>query len=205
MLRTSLFLLAILLLATAAFAANGPLDKGSMMINGSFFFRSQSGDLWEYDGNSFTTINIGNGSLGATESYEVAPAIGWFVAPGFFFGAQLNYLRYSYGDNNLHALAIGPAVTYYINSDKTRTEAKGALYPLFGAFFTYGSIGNEDDKIADLFQFGAKGGMLYMISNAVGVEFAAKFQSDSWKFNGATERTSGTTIQIGAAIDAFIF
>ena len=196
----------VVLAAGAAAGADGPLEKGSFMLDGSFFFQSQSGDLWENgDGDAMTSYGIGNSRLSLTGSYEVAPTFGFFVSPGLMLGAQVAFVGYSSGDNKLSALAIGPSVIYYVNTDQSRIDAKGAVYPFFGAFFSYGSLSDEDEKIADLLQFGGRAGMLYMISDAVGADFTVRVQSDSWKYNGAPERISGMTFRLGVGIAAFIF
>lgn len=196
----------LLLFAGAALAADGPLDKGSWMLDGRAFFRSQSGDLWENrDGDGLTSYGVGNGALGLTETFEVGNTVGFFISPGLMIGGQFSFLGFSQGDISISGFGIGPALTYYMNTDHTRAEAKGAVYPFFGAFFTYGSLSNEDDKIADMFQYGGRGGIMYMLSNAVGLDFGGKLQSDSWEFNGASERITGLTLEFGVGVSAFIY
>ena len=83
----------LLLFSGAAIAADGPLDKGSWMLDGQFFFRMQSGDLYENnDGDATTVVGIGNGSLNAIGDLEIAPAFAYCVSPGLFIGAQISYI-----------------------------------------------------------------------------------------------------------------
>ena len=53
--------------------------------------------------------------------------------------------------------------------------------------------------------FGAQGGGVFMLSNAVGVDVSVRFQSDSYKPEGADESISGTTLQVGLGITAFLW
>ena len=102
---------------------------------------------------------------------------------------------------------IGPVVGYYFNTDKTRVEAKGAVYPYVQAFFNYGQEkfdSGAGDITWDLMQFGGEGGVVIMLSNAVGVEASVRFSADSWSPE-VGDSFSGTSIMAGFGITSFIY
>lgn len=185
--RVGFSLAIVLLLAGAIGAAENPIDKGSMILGGSVYFMTQSGDLYEYGGDALTTIAL-------------TPSLGYFVAPSIMVGGEVSLLSQSQGDESLTSWAIGPMVGYYFNIDKARTEVKGAIYPYVKGFFLYGQISN-DESITQM-SFGGQGGVVFMLSTAVGVDGGVRFQSDKLS-NG--DSISGTTLWVGAGITAFLF
>jgi hypothetical protein len=207
MFKISVAVAMVLMLVGSAVAADGPIEKGSMFIDGAFYFQSQSGDLWENgDGDAFTTIGLGTGSLQLSQELQVTPAFGYFVAPGLMIGGQLAWTRYAQGDNDLTLLAIGPGVGYYFKTNSTRTEIKGSVYPYIRGFVNYGKL-SEDDWDVTVWQFGARGGMLWMVSSAVGVDLSVMYKNESWEEDDdpTSDSESGTVISAGAGISAFIF
>ena len=74
-----LIITAVFILATAAFAAENPTDKGSMILHGNASFSSISGDELTGD-ESITTINI-------------IPSLGYFITPNIMIGADLEYIN----------------------------------------------------------------------------------------------------------------
>jgi len=188
--RTLSCLAITLLFAGAIMAAETPIDKGSMIIGGTAYFMNQSGDLYESGGEALATIAI-------------APTVGYFVAPNIMIGGKIDFLSWSRGGISHTYWTAGPVVGYYFNLDQTRTEAKGAIYPYLLAFFMYGQESNSSG--ADLMAYGGQGGAMFMLSNAVGVEAGVRFQSESYKPEGADESTTGTTLMVGAGITAFLW
>jgi hypothetical protein len=67
-------------------SADSPVDAGSWMVDGSVFFRTQGGDLYEvgYDRSGITTIHF-------------SPSAGLFLSKGFMLGGQVGYERVSQG------------------------------------------------------------------------------------------------------------
>ncbi len=194
--RTLTCMAAILLLAGAVMAAETPVDKGSMILGGTAYFTGQSGDWYENaDGDGVTTIGF-------------VPSVGYFVAPSIMIGGEIQFINLSQGDYKMTTFGIGPTVGYYFNLDATRTEAKGAIYPYIKGFFIYGQQKYDDgtdDYTTDLMAFGAQGGGGFMLANAIGLGASVKFQSDSYKPEGADESISGTTLQVGVGITAFLW
>ncbi|MBI5267362.1 MAG: hypothetical protein HY851_09040 [candidate division Zixibacteria bacterium] len=176
----------LLVLAATGTAANSPIDKGSVILGGSVSFSSMGGDLYKV-GNSSTTL------------VQLTPSIGYFVSPGLELGAEIAYTSISVGGVSASSFTFGPEVGYYFKSG-ARTEVKGSIYPYLKGFMLFYS--SEGDKMTT---FGGKGGMNFMLSNAVALDAGVKFQSDSYKPDGATTSTSGTILWVGAGITAFIF
>ncbi|MBN1212231.1 MAG: outer membrane beta-barrel protein [candidate division Zixibacteria bacterium] len=201
---------AVLLLAMTLTAADNPTDKGSMMLNGNASFTSVSLDSLT-DDESLTTINI-------------IPSIGFFIAPNIMVGGDLEYIKLSYGDVSASSFGIGPTVGYYFNMDKTRLDAKGAIYPYIKGFFIWTTTSpslEEDMEIGDTVitaddempklkttTYGFEGGLIFMLSNSVGADFNVRYSIDKYKpdIEGEdTESVDGNTLNIGVGITAFIY
>ncbi|UCE24782.1 MAG: hypothetical protein JSU74_01660 [Candidatus Zixiibacteriota bacterium] len=171
------------LLTTVASAAENPLDKGSVILEGSAFFTSQSGDAYI---DSKTII--------------VNPGFSYFVSPGTFVGGLIQYGWYEVGSSSVTEYSLGPVLGYYFNTNKERPEPKGAAYPFVMAFAAYGGFDSE----LTLIQFGGQAGVTLMASNAVGVTFEARLSHDIWDSDEADSR-SGLTFQIGFGLTSFIY
>ena len=184
-------------------AAGGPVAKGSFYVDGTIFFKFQSGDLWESGGDGLLSFGAGTGSLSIDGAFEVSPAIGYFVAPGVFLGAQTSLLGASQGDNDVTIIMFGPTIGYYADSNPSRTDPRGAVYPYLRGFFNYGQLSNGSDLT--FLQYGAKGGILYMLTGAVALDVGIRFQRDSWRRDDWSESVTGTTIDVGLGIAAFIY
>jgi len=93
-----LFTLLAAMLAVTAAAADGPIDKGSMIIGGTAGFQMLSGDLYEN--------SAGDGQT----SLIFMPAFGYFMSPGFLIGGELMFESDSQGDFSGSIFGIGPMV-----------------------------------------------------------------------------------------------
>lgn len=194
-----LLTLVVVAFALTASAAEFPVDKGSMLVGGSLYFMNQGGDLYKVGDEAQTTIGI-------------MPEFGYFVAPSIMVGATIDWTNWSQGDFKESQMAFGPMVGYFFNMDPERTEIKGALYPYIKGFMMIGTYKYEDgtnpDEKANLMAFGGKGGINYMLTESVALDFGIMFSSDSYKMKEpveADEATTGTTIQVGVGISAFVF
>jgi hypothetical protein len=174
----------IFFLGFSAMATESPIDKGSMVLGGSAYFQVQSGDLYEY----------GNKSQ---KYFTVNPIFGYFIGPGVMTGATFNYTRVTAGDYGSTLVGISPTVMFYFNSNST--EVKGAVYPYIGGFFYYQSTKSDGGSARETTSLGGAGGINYMLSEAVALDFGAHFQSDSRK------SAKGTILTIGAGISYFIW
>ena len=205
--KTTLIAAVILLMCGSLMATDGPVDKGSFYLAGTAFFQNQSGDLYEdFNGDGITTYGFGNGTLNLALSLEVSPTFGYFVSPGVFVGGQVIFAGYSIGNSDATLFGFGPTIGYFFNANSMRTEIKGAVYPYIRGFFNIGFL-SEDllGEQINVIQYGGKGGALFMLSNAVGLDASFRFQGDSWKPDSATESITGTTIALGLGISAFIY
>ncbi len=201
---TCLVFVVIAALTGAAAAAETPISKGSMMLDGSFYFQSYSGDLWtNSEGDSPSEVGIGSVAHGLLQM-EVTPLFSYFVSDGFCFGIQAGYQSVSAGHNKVNSFAVGPSLGYYFKINPTETDNKGAFYAYGRGFLNFGTIHYEHGEGPSITQYGGRVGLLYMISSAVGTDFSVKVQGDSWKSEGFNSQ-SGTTIRVGLGLTAFIF
>jgi hypothetical protein len=186
----------LMLLGAAAFGADGPVAKGSMILTGNVYFMSQSGDLYENsDGDGLTTVTL-------------TPGFGYFISPGFVIGGDINYARVSMGDNYESVFSIGPKIGYYFGANNGRTEFKGAVYPFVTAFAAFGTMSaSYTDEDISTTVFGLSGGVVYMVSNSVGLDMGLRFSSDKWSadYEGESHSESGASLLIGAGVSAFVF
>jgi len=141
-------------------------------------------------------------------------------------GADLEYVKVSYGDISASSFGVGPTVGYYFNTDPMRMEAKGAMYPYVKGFFiwttTKPSIDEDivydgeiivaaDDEMPKLktTTYGFQGGMVFMLSNSVGADFSVRYSFDSYKLDiedvDDEESVDGNTLNIGVGITAFLY
>jgi hypothetical protein len=185
-----------MLLAASISSAEGPVDKGSMIVGGEVSFTSQGGDLYENsDEDGVTTIAF-------------MPNLSFFVAPSIAVGGEVIFQKFSQGDYSESAFGIGPTVAYFFNTDPTRTEIKGAVYPYVQVYFQYIKLsrdaGDGDDE-ATMTAFGGKGGIMYMLTKHWAVNSNLYFQSESFKPDGADDSVSGSTMGLSVGVTAFLF
>jgi hypothetical protein len=185
--------------------ARNPIDKGSLVLDGSAFFSTQSGDLYEdfdLDGDSTS-----GGSSRTTIS--VMPMIAYFVAPGLLVGGEFRFTRQSVGDEKDTYFGFGPTAGYFFNLQPARANARGTVYPYVKAFFSYGKQKREredSDTEGTLMSFGGQGGLVYMLSNSVGADLSARYSLDTVDPEAEdTESLDGATLQVGLGITAFIY
>ncbi len=185
--------LLILVFAIGASAQDSPIDKGSVMLGGSAYFMSASGDLYKSGDDSQTWLGF-------------QPEFGYFIAPSIMIGLNVDFVSYSVGDYGNTNFGFGPMLGYYFNMDPARGEVKGAIYPYIKGFFNLNTYSVKDvdgsDKTTSI---GGMGGINYMLSDAVALDFGVKFTSDSYKPDGADESTTGTIMQFGVGFSAFIY
>ena len=176
-----------LVLGSAAFGADSPVAKGSMMLSGGFSYFSQSGDLYE----------IGTGE--ALNTYTIVPGFGYFISPGLMIGADLSFINITRGSASRHTFSFGPTITYYVGADRANAESKGMVFPYLGAFAALGTTTSDVTTTS----FGGQGGIVYMVSNAVGIDCGVNISFDKWSVDSYS--TNGTSLQVAAGITAFVF
>ncbi|MDH4157877.1 MAG: porin family protein [candidate division Zixibacteria bacterium] len=202
------FVVATVLVSGAARAqsdARGPVDKGSLMLDGSAFFASQSGDLYEDYGLDDDSSSGGDNRT----TISVMPMIAYFVAPGLMVGSEFRFTRQSLGTEKDTYFGFGPTAGYFFNLKPVRTDARGLVYPYLKAFISYGKQKREreDSSTEGTFMsFGGQAGLVYMLSNTVGADLGARYSLDTMDPESENaESLDGTTLQVGIGITAFIY
>lgn len=190
-----------LLVAATVSSAEGPVDKGSMIVGGEVSFSSQGGDAYENDDGDGVT-NIG-----------FSPFLAFFVAPSIAVGGEILYEKSSQGDYSQSTFGVGPTVAYFFNLDATRTEVKGTVYPYVQAFFKYAKYtsGPGYDFKRTVTYFGGKGGIMYMLTEHWAVNTNLYYQSENYKQTepevpeGEDDSVSGNTLGFNVGVTAFLF
>lgn len=200
--------------AVAASAADGPVDRGSLVLDGSVHFAAQSGELHESpDGGNYW-------------SFGVSPSVGYFIAPGLLVGLEAGFFRSSSGDySDFTGYHVGPFIGYYFNAGSGRTKVRGAIYPfVIGSFGYQRTVNNYQYTYWDLWgevvenvewtleetQFGGEAGAIFMVSNAVGVKVSGLVTSESVTTRNdlyveSEDSNKGVTFMLGAGITYFIY
>ena len=139
---------------------SSPVDKGSLMFDGSVSF--SSGGIEDVD-DRLTTINFKGG-------------IGTFLAPGFMLGGNLLFQSISFGDDTYTAWGIGPKAAYFFGANQEK-PLPGAVYPLIGGTFTLIGASNGNSSTGSLFN--VEGGILLMVTRSTGLGLTAFYQFET--------------------------
>lgn len=196
--KIACLLLITLLMPVLVSAANGPIDKGSVIISGTAYLSRQAGEL--YTDNTTMLLN---------------PGVGIFVSKGFFLGFNLYYEHMSVDDGYWNFSAsmwgLGPAVGFYFDlSHKGEFDVSGAEKSRGGATYPYIRIAAPFYRAegANLFAPSLGVGVVMMVSNAVGVDLGVRgdYQRVS-DDNPIWGDSSGDGYQLffGAGVQAFVF
>jgi hypothetical protein len=159
-------------------SADSPVDAGSWMVDGSVFFRTQGGDLYEvgYDRSGITTIHF-------------SPSAGLFLSKGFMLGGQVGYERVSQGGWSETTWSFGPVAGVYIPLSRFDTDRNVNSFWYFRAFYTrtqslnrfYAPEWEVPFRVEDnMNTFGAQTGALLMISKNAGLNCALRAYGDDW-------------------------
>jgi len=175
--------------ASTVFAGDYAVDKGSALVSGTFSFANASGDLYEEDGNSATTISLN-------------PSVLYFVIPNFAVGGNFLLAHTSQGDASMSALAIGPKVAYFIGGPNSK------VYPYFGAGFAYVrqsvSLGGGDDFTISGTKISLGAGAAVMVKPHWALVFEGAYNLDNMKPENE-ESVSGNIFAVSVGIAGFIF
>lgn len=168
--------------------AQTPLEKGTISLNGSLSYSSQS-----YDG-SDDSRNI----------LMLNPQAGYFIAENFSLGLSLSYINYSLGSASSTEWGIGPSLRYYFPTEKVK--------PFFslGYGYTKSSNSSNDDKWVGT-QFIITAGLDYFIVKNVALETIASYSfnneklPDSYKSFYRNMDQKSKTFMIGIGLNYFIY
>lgn len=152
-----------------------PVDRGRKFINGSFTFSSGGGDYYAGSGDRQTY-------------FQFTPAFSYFVAPGLAIGGKLAWTHSSQGNTSSTGIAIGPSILYFFGPKNAKQKK---IYPYIGASFLFG------DSTTEWTMSGSSGessmtttstilgsGIMYMLTNSVGLIGEANFQVDTFSSSG---------------------
>lgn len=163
--------------ATAS-AQPAALSGGSVLLGGQASFDVESaGD----DGDNITRLVL-------------LPAVHYFIRPGLAFGGELRLTRVSQGDLSGTSIGAGPALSYYFVQD-------GAVHPFVRAS-VQAVRSSSDDFDQNVFGMRAAGGLLFLLTESVGLDAALYY--NRLQYGGDAD---GNTTNVGLAlgVSAFVF
>lgn len=183
--RRYLLLLPALLFATTGVAAQQhALDRGSVQLAGSAGFTSS-----EVEGDDERTSTL-----------FLSPRVRYFFLSGLAIGADVSATRTSRGDLSSSAYGIGPAVTYYFGAAATRVHP----YVSANALFMRTNVDSPFiDRSADRRTFSVAGGVLAMLSPAVGITTELFYRIEEAGNETLSRDGNAFGVQLGVA--AFVF
>ena len=179
-------------------AQDFPTDEGSIMPSGGFSFSSFGGERYEVNGQRFTSIRF-------------SPSIRYFVIPGLAIGGLVSLGGSFQGDFSQTFWTVGPRLSYFIGGDRPPEVVRGTIYPYLGALplFTSSttksrsSTGTLQESSSSGFDLVFDGGILYMLSDKVGIFGEGQFEIVSIGPEGGTA-TVGNIFSIFAGFTLFI-
>lgn len=136
-------------------AQQAALSKGSMAIGGQGSFNKQSDDDSEAD---ITQLIL-------------TPNLQYFAATGFAIGGQVSFNHRAVGNIKFTSVDIGPSASYYL-------VQSGAVHPFVRASVQVGRATTRStsvDSETTLFGYRASGGVLILLSEAVGLDLSAYY------------------------------
>jgi hypothetical protein len=193
MLRLAVVLVILCTPFINTFAQDSPIDAGSVILSGSFFYQSFEGKLYEdSSGNKQTILSL-------------SPEFGVFLSKGFMIGGKFEMLDYTWGHNmSTSVSSLGPILGFYFatNSEKI----KGSIYPYLKFFML---VSSEDIPGTSLKlktrSFGGKIGTNIMLSSALALDAGIQYQTDSATIKFASGSVSGSILVISAGITGFLW
>jgi hypothetical protein len=190
--RALVISISVMFVASSALSADGPIEKGSVMLGGSMYFQTQGDEAYEsWDGDSYSSLSF-------------APEISAFVVPGLAIGPKFELTHASQGSCSATEISLGPRLAYYFALNPGQISLRGSAIPYLATFFSLGSrsFGGCGSSITVL-KFGGEGGALFMVSDWAGVDFGVRFTRE--RYSNDYNAVMGTTINAGLGLKAFVF
>jgi hypothetical protein len=146
--------------ALPAAAQSHAVDRGSLMLGGTAGFTS-----------SGSSVN-GESLDDRVTQISLAPQLLYFIVPGLAIGGEVLFSRISSDGDALTSYGFGPAATYYFGREE-RTA-----YPHIGGSmqFAWTSDDSTDADQPSLMGFRGAAGVLFMLSDAVGLNTELFYQ-----------------------------
>ncbi len=190
--------------ALALFAAvNAQTEKGSWVIGGSTTVGFNNVSTKYSAGNSSSTEP-------SVSTFTLTPSFGYFVQDKLAVGLDLGFVSMSQKDGDYkytaNTLSAMPTVTYYFKSATN-------LVPYLGAGVGYASTkltekydGESESETVDGLAWKAKGGLVYLINQNIGVDLGASYNQYSNKETvmGTDYKTTVGTFGINVGFTVFL-
>jgi hypothetical protein len=158
------------------------VDKGSYLIGGQASFSVQSRSEFDEDVTELTLM----------------PYVQVFVSRGLAIGGELELARSSYDDLTLTRFGIGPAISYYfVKSSPVQPFVRGSIRLARAT-----SKSNSVDSDQNLFGYRLAGGMLVLLSDAVGLDVSLYY--DRLQIRNSTDFDLAT-FGLALGVSAFLF
>jgi hypothetical protein len=181
---------------SATFAADHPLDKGSISVGGGFRFSSDGGEYFEAEKGKRST------------SFGMDPGLHYFVIPGLAIGGKVILSTYSHGEHSTSDYGIGPQLIYYFNAAKPVPQVKGSSYP-FCRVVLFITKHDWDRGYADggytWMRARAGGGFMHMLSTAVAIFAEGAYEIGVFDPDDGGGSSNGNKITATIGITHFIY
>lgn len=190
----------VVLTAIAVFGftlANAQTEKGKWLVSGGTSLEFSSAKS-KAKADNFPTQDGPKIS-----SFNIKPAVGYFVAENFMIGLSLDYetstIKFSSDKVTENSISVIPQVGYYFG--------KSNVKPFLNAGLGFASVSNSDvDSNLNGTVLGINGGVAYFVSKSISLDFGVGYQSLSVKVDETnftpsyTNTTSGFVSQFGIAV-----
>lgn len=182
---------------------NAQMEKGSWVIGGSTTLGFN---------NVSTKYSAGNDSSTepSVSTFTLTPSVGFFVQDKLAIGLDLGFVSMTQKDGDykytLSSLSVIPTATYYFKSGTN-------LVPYLGAGIGYASTkvtetyqGDSDSETVDGLTWKAKGGLVYLINQNVGVDLGLSYNQFANKetVEGTEYKTTVGTLGVNVGLSIFL-
>jgi outer membrane protein len=192
----------LLLGAVALFSAvSAQMEQGSWIISGKTGIEFNAVNTkYEAEGMSFDGAKV--------NTFNITPSVGYFAVDNLAIGVDLGYTSTKTTFNNdqlginfedeTSLFSVMPNATYYFIPGSV-------VRPYLGAGIGYGSLTsadffNEGNTTKGGLLWGAKGGMVYLLNNRIGIDFGVGYNSFTTK--ETVEGTEINTVANGFGVNA---
>lgn len=171
--------------------------KGARTVHGSFSFSS--------GGQEFLQNSEGD----RTQEWTIAPAGGYFIAPGLALKLAFEGTWFAQGDISTSEYSLGPVVEYYFDTIKDASP-RGHAVPYLGAGYLWGTFRESSAEsnakyVSGLFTF--TGGLAWMLADHLAFDIAINFKAGEYtaKIPHDGEKFSADRWSVFLGLKGFIF
>ncbi|WP_312821996.1 OmpW family outer membrane protein [Epilithonimonas sp.] len=192
--------------ALALFGAmNAQTEKGSWVISGSttIGFNNTSSKV-KYNGNSVDGPK--------TTSFNIKPSAGYFVANNIAVGVDLSFTstknestQYFFDqelnfESKSNTVVVMPNATYYFKSASKVMPYLGAGIGYFSNTIKYPSDFSSNEEVKETIDglaWGAKGGVVFLVTPSIGIDLGLAYVNTSNKENDVKNVTNSFGVNAG--------